>query len=169
MPYIQAFKHLRHLIAITLWGQSGTGLISVPLARLNVGSDCEKSHDFSPKWGSFRTFFLWKIISHDAKQRRLQKKEQEMTLDAFHLVAKSQKIEIAEPERATSSSDEDSFDIAVAPASTANAIPVDLELVLLNDVSGNVAINKYDLTAVRDGDRADFTETNAGFTGDYIL
>jgi hypothetical protein len=55
------------------------------------------------------------------------------------------------------------------PASTANDVPVDRELVLLNDVSGNVVNTKYDLTAVRDGDRVEFAEATTEFTGDYIL
>ncbi len=42
---------------------------------------------------------------------------------------------------------EDSFDFAVAPVDNANDVPVDLELVLLNDVSGNVADTKYGLGA----------------------
>lgn len=92
-----------------------------------------------------------------------------MTRDAFHFTVKSKKTEIAGAERAASSSDEDSFDFAVMPASTANDVPVDLELVLLNDVSGNVVNTKYDLTAVRDGDRAEFAEATTEFTGDYIL
>ncbi len=84
-----------------------------------------------------------------------------MTRDAFHFTAKSQKTEIA--------TTDDNFDFTVMPASTANAIPVDLELVLLNDVSGNVSNSKYDLTAVQDGDRTDFAEATTELTSDYIL
>ena len=41
---------------------------------------------------------------------------------------------------------QDSFDFTAKPPGGAN-VPVDLELVLLNDVSGNVAETKHDLNA----------------------
>ncbi len=46
---------------------------------------------------------------------------------------------IEKPDDYAAEIEADSFDFTVAPADNANAIPVDLELVLLNDVSGSVA------------------------------
>lgn len=50
---------------------------------------------------------------------------------------------------------DDSFDFTIKPASNHNAIPVDLELVLLNDVSGSVADTKYYDQLVEDQEAED--------------